>query len=59
MGVTSWELEALRVPLIMVPDTYKYYYGEAYIKSTITEKHVKKSTKIVKKLAAEARLSWG
>jgi hypothetical protein len=41
----------------MVPDTYKYYYGEAYIKSTITEKHVKKSTKIVKKLAAEARLS--
>jgi hypothetical protein len=23
MGVTSWELGALRVPLIMVPDTYK------------------------------------
>jgi hypothetical protein len=27
MGVTSWELGALRVPLIMVPDKYVWEYN--------------------------------
>jgi hypothetical protein len=30
MGVTSWELGALRVPLIMVPDSYISKYSLSF-----------------------------